>query len=199
MLLQEQKSVAEDPGRALNLGVGLVSPLWPTFLATAGAGVAWWWWTQWTQVQDRSFAPLAAAKPFLKLVEAAPSPAPVELAPVEPAPVESALEAAAETAEAVSETAQEVATMAEAAVEQVAVTASEETALAVEAVAPVVEETVEAVQAAAPAVVEPVEAVAEAVTPPAPRKRPVAAKSGAARASAPKPPARAGKRTRTPE
>ena len=110
MLMQEQKSAAEDPGRALNLGVGLASPLWPTFLVTAGAGVAYWWWTQWTQVQDRSFAPLTAAKPVLKLVEK-PAPEPV---------VEPVLEVAAETVETVSETVQETAAATEAAVEQIA-------------------------------------------------------------------------------
>lgn len=38
-----------DTTRALNLSVGLASPLWPTFAAAAGAGVAWWYWSQWAK------------------------------------------------------------------------------------------------------------------------------------------------------
>jgi hypothetical protein len=47
-----------DPGRALKLGVGLASPLWPAFMATAGVGVAYWWMARWMQVEERSFAPV---------------------------------------------------------------------------------------------------------------------------------------------
>ncbi len=37
----DQKSV--DPTRVMNLSVGLVSPLWPTFFAAATTGMAYWW------------------------------------------------------------------------------------------------------------------------------------------------------------
>jgi hypothetical protein len=38
-----------DTTRALNLSVGLASPLWSTFAAAAGAGMAWWYWSQWAK------------------------------------------------------------------------------------------------------------------------------------------------------
>ena len=37
----DQKSV--DPARVMNLSVGLVSPLWPTYFAAATTGLAYWW------------------------------------------------------------------------------------------------------------------------------------------------------------
>ncbi|MEO6378883.1 MAG: hypothetical protein ABIO37_12725 [Caulobacteraceae bacterium] len=199
MLMQQPKPVAEDAGRALNLGVGLVSPLWPTFMVTASAGVAYWWWTQWTQIQDRSFAP-AATKPLLKLVEKTTPAAVAE--PVLEAAAEASepvLEAAAEASEAVSETVQEAVATTEAAVEQVADTVVEQTVEVAEAVSPAVEQTARTVQAAAPLVEEPVKAVAEAIAAPVARKRTVAAKTSAVKASSPKPLRRGGKRTRTPE
>lgn len=39
-----------EPERALHLGVGAaVVPIWATFFAAAGAGVAFWWMTGWTR------------------------------------------------------------------------------------------------------------------------------------------------------
>ena len=38
-----------DGRRALDGGVGVSTPLWATFLAAAGAGAAFWWWTQWSR------------------------------------------------------------------------------------------------------------------------------------------------------
>lgn len=35
--------------RALALPIGLASPLWAVFGAAAGAGVAYWWMTRWTE------------------------------------------------------------------------------------------------------------------------------------------------------
>jgi predicted flap endonuclease-1-like 5' DNA nuclease len=36
--------------RALALPIGLASPMWAVFGAAAGAGVAYWWMTRWTEV-----------------------------------------------------------------------------------------------------------------------------------------------------
>jgi hypothetical protein len=51
MWVQERVS---DGRRVVHLGVGATSPLWPTFIAAAGAGVAFWWWTQWSRGQSEA-------------------------------------------------------------------------------------------------------------------------------------------------
>lgn len=59
-----------DAERSTRLAAGLASPLWATFFAAAGAGVAFWWATGWTRRQlaavpsfadaeTKSFAPAA--------------------------------------------------------------------------------------------------------------------------------------------
>lgn len=36
-----------DPRKAVQLGLGMSSPLWPSFFLAAGAGVAYWAWSHW--------------------------------------------------------------------------------------------------------------------------------------------------------
>lgn len=38
-----------DPRRAMQIGMGMASPLWSTFFLAAGAGVAFWAWSQWAR------------------------------------------------------------------------------------------------------------------------------------------------------
>ena len=40
-----------DTNRAMHMGLGMSSPLWPTFVLAAGAGVAYWAWSR--VLQDR--------------------------------------------------------------------------------------------------------------------------------------------------
>jgi hypothetical protein len=47
-MLTDEKFL-DDPRRAVQLGLGIYSPLWPTFIAAAGAGVAFWAWAQWAR------------------------------------------------------------------------------------------------------------------------------------------------------
>jgi hypothetical protein len=100
---------SKDSDRAVNLGVGAASPLWPGFLMAAAAGVAYWGWTRWFRGLDGAVAPPAdsSAPPAptegtpdapLELIEPeAPQPLPVaesqppapptaELVDLEPAP-----------------------------------------------------------------------------------------------------------------
>jgi hypothetical protein len=53
--------IAKSPDRVIHLAAGLASPLWPTFLATAGVGVAYWWWARWANLEHPSFAGEGAA------------------------------------------------------------------------------------------------------------------------------------------
>lgn len=73
-----------DTTRALNLSVGLASPLWPTFAAAAGAGVAWWYWSQWAKHAIAEAPVLEAGEGMVAAevvtAEAAPEPE-AELAP----------------------------------------------------------------------------------------------------------------------
>lgn len=111
-----------DPGRALKLGVGMVSPLWPAFLATAGVGVAYWWMSRWALGEQRAFAPADPSFPLgppVQLMDA------VQQAYAEP--VEELMEAAedfqAETAEAMRDTTAEAAAATEAVLDQASETA----------------------------------------------------------------------------
>jgi hypothetical protein len=111
-----------DPGRALKMGMGLASPLWPVFVATAGAGVAYWWMARWIQVEDRSFAPADPAFPLGPPAELADA---VQQAYAEP--IDEAYAAAedmqADTVEAVQEMTAEAAAAGEAALDQASETA----------------------------------------------------------------------------
>lgn len=90
---------SESSDRAVNLGVGAASPLWPGFLLAAAAGVAYWGWTRWFRpdavaklVEPDLSAPPASTK---GTPVAAKEPADAELKlPEAPAPVSAALEAA---------------------------------------------------------------------------------------------------------
>lgn len=62
-------AVGARSAQAWRLPVGLVSPLWAVFGAAAGAGVAYWWMTQWTRAVN--VEALAASPP--------PVAAPVEI------------------------------------------------------------------------------------------------------------------------
>jgi predicted flap endonuclease-1-like 5' DNA nuclease len=116
--------VGERAEQAWRVPMGVVSPLWAMFGAAAGAGIAYWWVTQWTRaVNIEALAaptakPVAApqrieivAEPVLEApqsVVAEPAPAPVAAEPAqaisvaappapvvaEPAPVEAAAPAA---------------------------------------------------------------------------------------------------------
>ncbi len=67
-----------EPRRAITIGVGAASPLWPTFMLAAGAGVAFWWWTQWAR-GDAGTANAAASQ-----AAEAPSPQPSTATSAEP-------------------------------------------------------------------------------------------------------------------
>src|SRR5262249_6963798 len=63
---------------AWRLPIGAASPLWAAFGAAAGAGVAYWWMTQWTRMANAK-APAAAPAPKAfapAFVPEAPPPAP---------------------------------------------------------------------------------------------------------------------------
>ena len=87
----------ERAERALKLPLGLVSPLWAMFGAAAGAGVAYWWMTRWTQAANIEALAGVFAPPAPAEIAAAPAPvaesvpvvvaAPVAVAPVVVAPV----------------------------------------------------------------------------------------------------------------
>jgi predicted flap endonuclease-1-like 5' DNA nuclease len=108
-----------DTESALRLPIGAASPLWFAFASAAGAGVAYWWMTRWTQPPNHEaldwFAPKAVQAPMA----AAPVPALVA-EPAVDTPVEAAVEPIVEAADAVVET---VAALAEPAVETVEETA----------------------------------------------------------------------------
>ena len=110
-------SVGDRAERAWRLPLGAVSPLWAAFGAVAGAGVAYWWMTRWTQAVNVEalnglLAPRTAQTPvrieiIAEPVTAAPEPAPVldaepePQAPVAPKPAPVAMkEAAADLAPA---------------------------------------------------------------------------------------------------
>lgn len=67
---QDAPHDAAEP-RALNMGVGAVSPLWPAFAMMASVGAAYWWWSQWGRSMSAQVpgampipqAPLAPAEP----------------------------------------------------------------------------------------------------------------------------------------
>lgn len=80
---------------ALRLPLGAASPLWLAFASAAGAGVAFWWMTRWTEAANLEALDWFAAK------DAA---APVARPTIE-APVEAALEPIAAASDAVIETA----------------------------------------------------------------------------------------------
>ena len=62
-MLNDEKFL-DDPRRAVQLGLGFYSPLWPTFIAAAGAGVAFWAWAQWMRGKAQSeFSPALAGAP----------------------------------------------------------------------------------------------------------------------------------------
>ena len=55
--------------KALNLPIGMTSPLWLAFGAATTAGVAWWWMTRWTQALNIE-AMASVAKVQVEAVEA---------------------------------------------------------------------------------------------------------------------------------
>lgn len=87
-----------DTGKALNLTVGAVSPLWFLYAGAATAGMAYWWMTRWPTLA-MSMAPthleakLAEVMPDLPAPSPEPTPEPALAAPpivtelAEPAPV----------------------------------------------------------------------------------------------------------------
>ena len=86
-----------DTESALRFPIGAASPLWLAFASAAGAGVAYWWMTRWTQYANLAafdgFAPSVAAEtPALALATPAIVAEPAPEAPVEAAvaPVEAA-------------------------------------------------------------------------------------------------------------
>ena len=95
-----------DPKDALKLPIGAASPLWLAFGAAAGAGVAYWWMTRWTQpVHFEAFDWLSpkAAEP----ADVAPTPM-IVAQPTLETPVEAAVEPIAGAADAVVETVTEL-------------------------------------------------------------------------------------------
>jgi len=100
---------------ALRLPLGAASPLWLAFASAAGAGVAYWWMTRWTDAANLEafdgFAPkdaeaLAAERTTLPVVSQPTIETPVEAA-LEP--IEAASDAIVETAAALVEPANETA------------------------------------------------------------------------------------------
>lgn len=83
------EKLIQDPRRALNVGVGLSSPLWATFIAAAGAGVAYWAWAQWArgraQHEFAGFLTGEAPAPGLTAPPAASKDTPMAEAPEPPA------------------------------------------------------------------------------------------------------------------
>lgn len=105
-----------DRQNALALPLGVASPLWFAFASAAGAGVAYWWMTRWTEVADlRTFgdwfapqadndtAPLPAIADQSAPQGAVEAPAAAALAPVE-----AAADAVVETVAVLTEVAPEV-------------------------------------------------------------------------------------------
>ena len=94
------EAAGERAEKAWRMPLGAVSPLWAMFGAAAGAGVAYWWMTNWarTAVNFEAFTGLApAAKPSLDRVEilAEPEPA-IEAEPEVEAQTGPAIEAVVE-------------------------------------------------------------------------------------------------------
>ena len=91
-----------DPKDALRLPIGAASPLWFAFATAAGAGVAYWWMTRWTQPAHLEafdwFSPKAAEP-----AQAAPTPV-IVAQPTLDTPVEAALEPVEAASEAVIDT-----------------------------------------------------------------------------------------------
>jgi predicted flap endonuclease-1-like 5' DNA nuclease len=91
-----------DPKDAFRFPIGAASPLWLAFGAAAGAGVAYWWMTRWTQPANLEaftwFSPKAAepagAEPTPLIVAQPTLETPIE-ATVEP--IEAAAEVVVET------------------------------------------------------------------------------------------------------
>jgi predicted flap endonuclease-1-like 5' DNA nuclease len=81
--LEEFPSVARAQN-AWRLPIGAASPLWAAFGAAAGAGVAYWWMTQWTRTANARTLP---ATPAHKVIAPAAVPAPTPEAPVLETPV----------------------------------------------------------------------------------------------------------------
>jgi predicted flap endonuclease-1-like 5' DNA nuclease len=80
-------SVGDRAERAWRLPLGAASPLWAAFGAVAGAGVAYWWMTRWTQAVNLEalnglLAPRTAQTPVRIEIIAEPAPAAPEPAPV---------------------------------------------------------------------------------------------------------------------
>lgn len=51
-----RKQVEEQAKKAVDLGAALASPVVPTVLLVAGAGVAFWYWRQWARGQAEQAA-----------------------------------------------------------------------------------------------------------------------------------------------
>jgi predicted flap endonuclease-1-like 5' DNA nuclease len=79
--------VAERSAAAWRVPMGVFSPLWAVFGAAAGAGVAYWWMTRWTQAVNVEALAGFAAKPAV-----AGKATPIEVV-AEPAPVAEVVEA----------------------------------------------------------------------------------------------------------
>ena len=91
-----------DPKRAVQLGVGLASPLWPTFFLAASAGAVYWAWSQWARRPELAgeAGPAAVPTPTRRKPAVVAAPEPVtEVAPEpEALDVEAAPEPLAEIA-----------------------------------------------------------------------------------------------------
>jgi hypothetical protein len=144
--------IAKSPDRVIHLAAGLASPLWPTFLATAGVGVAYWWWARWANFEHPSFAGegAAVAAPttseygaFATEVAERTGEAILESQAAVAEATVAAVEGAAAAAEEFAESALEVATETQPTVAETATDAVEETSAAAEQVADAAVETAE--------------------------------------------------------
>lgn len=120
---------AEDGSRSaqevLNYPIGAASPLWLAYAGAAGAGVAYWWMTRWTQPANLEaafgswFEP-AAAEPAL--FDAPTVPAVAEpAAEIVEAAAEETIEAVVASVEAVTEAVEPVVETLDASVEETAI------------------------------------------------------------------------------
>jgi predicted flap endonuclease-1-like 5' DNA nuclease len=120
-------AVGERAERAWKLPVGAISPLWAMFGAAAGAGIAYWWMTQWTRAVNvealAGVARIAPPKPAARPIEIIAEPeveAPAGAAAQEPVAEATAAmtETLAEVGDAALESVAEAAPALEAAIEQ---------------------------------------------------------------------------------
>ncbi len=74
---QLPESPAIDASKAINLSLGMASPLWLAFAGAAVAGSAFWWMSRWTRPENlEAMFPLPEApKAADAVVDAAPEPA----------------------------------------------------------------------------------------------------------------------------